>query len=178
MTDSNLIGLTADIVSAHVSNNDVAASEVASLIGSVHAALAQAVAPAPEIEKLVPAVPVKSSVKHDHIVCLEDGAKVKMLKRYLRTHFDLSPDEYRARWGLPRTYPMVCEAYAKTRSALAIKSGLGREPAFAGSAEAATKPAKGKVMKRPAEALARSRSRSPSGGGISIAGSGCGRMPF
>lgn len=131
MTDTDLIGLTADIVSAHVSKNDVAASEVAPLIESVHAALAQAIAPAPEIEKPVPAVPIKSSVKHDYIICLEDGARLKMLKRYLRSHYNMSPDEYRARWGLPRTYPMVCAAYARERSALARKAGLGRKPVSA-----------------------------------------------
>lgn len=132
MSDSNeldLISLTSDIVSAHVSNNNVATAELPALIKSVHDALAKTSAPAAiEPETLVPAVPIRSSIKHDYIVCLEDGKKLKMLKRYLRTNFAMTPEDYRAKWGLPRDYPMVAPAYAETRKELAVKIGLGRKP--------------------------------------------------
>ncbi|PXA84797.1 transcriptional regulator [Nostoc sp. 3335mG] len=127
MPDQNLITLTADIVSAHVSHNKVAPTEMPSLIQSVFAALDTSSAPKTVEEPPVPAVPIRASVKHDHIVCLEDGAKLKMLKRYLRTNFDMTPEEYRAKWGLPRTYPMVAPAYAEKRKELAQKIGLGRK---------------------------------------------------
>ena len=131
MADSNpdLINLTADIVSAHVSNNSVATADVASLIQTVYDALSAAGAPpAPEEPKPEPAVAIRSSVKHDYIVCLEDGKKLTMLKRYLRTNFNMTPEDYRAKWGLPRDYPMVAPAYADRRRDLAKQIGLGRKP--------------------------------------------------
>ena len=124
-----LITLTADIVAAHVSNNSVAVSDVSTLIGNVHAALAglSATAAAPEIF-LEPAVPIRNSVKRDYIVCLDDGKKLKMLKRHLMTHYGMTPDDYRAKWGLPADYPMVAPAYAEQRRELAKAIGLGRAP--------------------------------------------------
>ncbi|MDF8332597.1 MucR family transcriptional regulator [Novosphingobium cyanobacteriorum] len=125
-----LITLTSDIVAAHVSNNSVAVGDLATLITNVYSALAglnqpEAVAePAPE-----PAVSVRSSVKNDHIVCLEDGKKLKMLKRHLATRYNMTPEQYRARWNLPADYPMVAPAYAEKRRELAKKIGLGRKPA-------------------------------------------------
>jgi predicted transcriptional regulator len=124
-----LITLTADIVAAHVSNNSVAVSDVPTLIGNVHSALAglsggnTVPAAAPE-----PAVPIRLSVKKDYIVCLDDGKKLKMLKRHLMTHYGMTPDDYRTKWGLPADYPMVAPAYAETRRALAKAIGLGRAP--------------------------------------------------
>jgi predicted transcriptional regulator len=124
-----LITLTADIVAAHVSNNSVAVSDVSTLIGNVHAALAglSGTAAAPEIV-LEPAVAVRNSVKRDYIVCLDDGKKLKMLKRHLMTHYGMTPDDYRAKWGLPADYPMVAPAYAEQRRELAKAIGLGRAP--------------------------------------------------
>jgi predicted transcriptional regulator len=123
-----LLSLTADIVSAHLSNNMVATGDVANLIQNVHRSLETLGKPSvAEEPKREPAVPIRSSVKNDHIVCLEDGAKLKMLKRYLRTRFDMTPDDYRAKWGLPRDYPMVAPAYAETRRGLAKSIGLGRK---------------------------------------------------
>ena len=129
-SSSDLVSLTADIVSAHISHNDVATADLGALIASAHAALVNARAPPASVEvKAEPAVPIRSSVKLDYIVCLEDGKKLKMLKRYLRTNFDMSPDDYRAKWNLPRDYPMVAPAYAEKRKELAVKIGLGRRPA-------------------------------------------------
>jgi len=129
--DSNemLITLTADIVAAHVSNNSVAVSDLPSLITNVHGALAglSSGGSAPEVA-LEPAVPVRSSVKRDYIVCLEDGKKLKMLKRHLMTHYGMTPDDYRAKWGLAADYPMVAPAYAEQRRDLAKAIGLGRAP--------------------------------------------------
>ncbi|MEO6041585.1 MAG: MucR family transcriptional regulator [Croceibacterium sp.] len=126
--NETLITLTSDIVAAHVSNNDVSAEEVAALIQSVYGALAglgttPAVEPKPE-----PAVSIRASVKNDHLVCLEDGKKMKMLKRHLMTDHGMTPVEYRARWGLSADYPMVAPDYAATRRDLAKKIGLGRKP--------------------------------------------------
>ncbi len=124
-----LITLTADIVSAHVSNNSVAVSDLPLLINNVHNALIglgdrnQEPEPKPE-----PKVSIRSSVKPDYIVCLEDGKKLKMLKRHLATAYDMTPDEYRAKWGLSPDYPMVAPNYAEQRRALAKKIGLGRKP--------------------------------------------------
>ena len=124
-----LITLTADIVAAHVSNNSVAVSDVSTLIGNVHSALSglsggsAAPAAAPE-----PAVPIRLSVKREYIVCLDDGKKLKMLKRHLMTHYGMTPDDYRAKWGLPADYPMVAPAYAEQRRVLAKAIGLGRAP--------------------------------------------------
>lgn len=128
MADLDLISLTADIVSAHVSHNKVAVGELPALIQTTFAALEATSVPDPVEEAPVPAVPIRASVKHDYIICLEDGAKLKMLKRYLRTHFDMTPEAYRAKWGLPRTYPMVAPAYVEQRKVLAKKIGLGRKP--------------------------------------------------
>ena len=122
-----LVELTAKIVSAYVSNNTVVASDLPQLISDTHAALSRATGriAAPEREELKPKVPVKKSVMPDHIVCLEDGKKFKSLKRHLRTHYNLSPEEYREKWGLPHDYPMVAPNYARARSDLAKKMGLG-----------------------------------------------------
>ena len=128
--DANLIDLTADIVSAYVSNNTVASTDLPSLINEVHSALQKTASASsePEPEPLKPAVPVKKSVMPDYIICLEDGKKLKMLKRYIRTRYSLTPDEYRARWNLPSDYPMVAPNYAKVRSQKAKEIGLGRKP--------------------------------------------------
>lgn len=124
-----LITLTADIVAAHVSNNSVAVSDVPTLIGNVHSALAGlSGAPSTPAVALEPAVPVRLSVKKDYIVCLDDGKKLKMLKRHLMTHYGMTPDDYRAKWGLPADYPMVAPAYAEQRRVLAKAIGLGRAP--------------------------------------------------
>jgi predicted transcriptional regulator len=123
-----LITLTADIVAAHVSNNSVAVSDMPLLIGNVHSALSGlSNVKAPE-EVLEPAVPIRNSIKKDHIVCLEDGKKLKMLKRHLMTHYGMTPDDYRTKWNLPSDYPMVAPDYAETRRMLAKKIGLGRAP--------------------------------------------------
>lgn len=128
-TDRNeLVELAAEIVSAYVSNNTVVTSELPNVINDVYEALSKASARAgqPSREELKPAVPVKKSVAPDHIVCLEDGKKFKSLKRHLRTHYNLTPEEYREKWGLPHDYPMVAPNYAAARSALAKKMGLGQ----------------------------------------------------
>lgn len=125
-----LISLASDIVAAHVSNNVVSLGEVPSLISSVYNALAGlGEEQVKEDTKPEPAVAIRNSIKPDYIVCLEDGAKLKMLKRYLRTNFDMSPEEYKARWSLPADYPMVAPNYAEKRRELAKKIGLGRKPA-------------------------------------------------
>jgi predicted transcriptional regulator len=127
--NETLVTLTSDIVAAHLSNNDVAVNDVPTLITSVYSALANlGEAPVVEEAKPKPAVAIRNSVKPDHIVCLEDGKELKMLKRYLRTNYDMTPDEYRARWGLPADYPMVAPNYAEKRRDLAKKIGLGRKP--------------------------------------------------
>lgn len=121
-----LITLTSDIVAAHVSNNSVAVSDLPQLIQNVHSALAglDSPAPAPEIRQ-EPAVSVRASVKPDYIVCLEDGKKLKMLKRHLMTHYQMTPEDYRTKWNLPADYPMVAPNYAEQRRTLAKKIGLG-----------------------------------------------------
>jgi predicted transcriptional regulator len=127
--NETLITLTSDIVAAHVSNNSISPDEVASLISNVYSALSGLGQPAaPEEVAREPAVSVRSSVKPDYLVCLEDGKKLKMLKRYLRTNYDMSPEDYRERWNLPADYPMVAPNYAATRRELAKKIGLGRKP--------------------------------------------------
>lgn len=154
MADNELIALTADIVSAHLSNNSVATGEVPQLIHNVYEALTKATAPAePEAAAQEPAVSIRASVKNDYIVCLEDGKKLKMLKRYLRTNFDMSPEEYRAKWNLPRDYPMVAPAYAEQRRGLAKQIGLGRKKG------AATTKAAPEKAKSGAEALKAARTR-------------------
>ncbi len=128
MTET-LITLTSDIVAAHVSNNDVAVTEVPELITSVFGALSSLDGTGgKEEEPPEPAVPIRSSVKKDYIVCLEDGKKMKMLKRHLMTAYGMTPDEYRQRWNLPSDYPMVAPSYAEKRRELAKKIGLGRKP--------------------------------------------------
>ncbi|MET2832941.1 MucR family transcriptional regulator [Mesorhizobium shangrilense] len=125
-----LIELTADVVSAYVSNNPVPVGDLPALIGQVHAAL-KSTTSSVSVEKpepLNPAVPIRKSVTPDYIICLEDGKKFKSLKRHLSTDYGLTPDEYRAKWGLPGDYPMVAPNYAATRSALAKTMGLGRKP--------------------------------------------------
>ena len=123
-----LITLTSDIVAAHVSNNSVAVDELPTLIKNVYGALSGLGAAAQEEARPEPAVSIRASVKPDHLVCLEDGKKMKMLKRHLMTDHGMTPDEYRARWGLPSDYPMVAPEYAEKRRDLAKKIGLGRKP--------------------------------------------------
>ena len=133
MSDSKesglFIGLTANIVSAYVSNNSVAAADIPALIDQVHAALmrvssGQGEGPA---EPLKPAVTIKKSMTPDYIVCLEDGKKFKSLKRHLRSQYDMTPEQYREKWGLPHDYPMVAPNYAAARSRLAKQMGLGQQ---------------------------------------------------
>ena len=125
----DLVALTAEIVSAYVSNNVVVAGDLPSLIGEIHNALARVAGNGGsepiERDGPKPAVPVKRSVTDDYIICLEDGKKFKSLKRHLRTHYKLSPDQYRNKWNLPPSYPMVAPNYAAARSQLAKKMGLG-----------------------------------------------------
>src|SRR6516225_8659652 len=136
--DFDLTSLTADIVSAYVAHNALTGDKLPDLIGSVYGALSRAslqgVEP-PKVE-LKPAVAIKKSVMPEYIICLEDGKKFKSLKRHLRSHYDMSPEEYREKWGLPHDYPMVAPAYAAARSDLAKNMGLGRR----GAAVAGTQP--------------------------------------
>jgi len=123
-----LITLTADIVSAHVSNNSVAVSDLPLLIQNVHSALEGLGGTPPVVEvKQEPAVSIRTSIKPDYVVCLEDGKKLKMLKRHLMTHYQMTPDQYRAKWNLPADYPMVAPNYAEQRRTLAKKIGLGTQ---------------------------------------------------
>lgn len=125
----DLLGLTAEIVSAHVSNNSVAVADLPSLIQDVYRTLASIGLPAAETpERPQPAVPVKKSITPEYLICLEDGKKLKMLKRHLKTSFNLTPDQYRERWNLPSDYPMVAPNYTKHRSSLAKRIGLGTKP--------------------------------------------------
>ena len=129
-TDENeLLRMTAEIVAAYVGNNSLSADQVPEIVRTVGAALRQIEKGENGSEKTVgkPAVPIRKSVTPDFIICLEDGRKLKMLKRHLRTTFGLTPDEYRARWGLPADYPMVAPNYAKRRSEFAKKIGLGQK---------------------------------------------------
>jgi predicted transcriptional regulator len=134
MTDSSdmqeaLITLTADIVAAHVSNNSVAVSDIPTLIQNVFGALNGLSSPkVVEVPRAEPAVSIRSSIKPDYIVCLEDGKKLKMLKRHLMTSYGMTPDDYRAKWGLAADYPMVAPNYAEQRRTLAKAIGLGRKP--------------------------------------------------
>lgn len=124
--NETLITLTADIVSAHVANNSVAVNDLPHLIANVHSALAGLGGRVEEAPvKQEPAVSIRSSIKPDYVVCLEDGKKLKMLKRHLMTHYQMTPDEYRQKWGLNADYPMVAPNYAEQRRALAKKIGLG-----------------------------------------------------
>lgn len=134
--NAQLLEMTADIVSAYVGNNNVQVTEVPGLISSIHAALSQISTGVVEVEPEVkePAVSVRKSITPDYLICLEDGRKFKSLKRHLRTKYNISPEEYRAKWNLPKDYPMVAPNYAKARSDLAKQMGLGqggRKPARA-----------------------------------------------
>jgi predicted transcriptional regulator len=136
-----LLEMTADIVSAYVGNNTVSAETLPSLIANIHAALSQVTTGPvePEPEPKEPAVPIRKSIAPDYLICLEDGRKFKSLKRHLRTKYDMSPEEYRTKWGLAKDYPMVAPNYAKARSDLAKQMGLGqggRKPARAAAGRA------------------------------------------
>ena len=146
MEDSEmLVTLTADIVAAHVSNNSVAISDIPLVLRSVHEALAGLASGAePEPEPQQPAVSVRSSVKPDYIVCLEDGKKLKMLRRHLMTHYGMTPEDYRAKWNLPKDYPMTAPNYAEKRRALAKQIGLGTKGRGGGRKPAARAKAKPK----------------------------------
>ena len=140
-TTTELLRLATDIVAAYVSNNAVSANDLPEMIRTVHSTLSGLDQPDGGKETdLVPAVPTKKSVTADHIICLEDGKKLKMLKRYLRSQYGMTPEEYRARWNLPHDYPMVAPNYAAQRSKLAKQIGLGR-------VTAAAAPAKGRRRK-------------------------------
>jgi predicted transcriptional regulator len=127
--NTDFIGLTAEIVSAYVSNNTVASSDIPALINQVHGALLRVSSGqvGASSEPLKPAVPVKRSINPDFIVCLEDGKKFKSLKRHLRTQYGITPEQYREKWGLPADYPMVAPNYAAARSQLAKQMGLGQQ---------------------------------------------------
>ncbi|MBV1800113.1 MucR family transcriptional regulator [Siccirubricoccus sp. G192] len=127
---ADLLGLTAEIVSAHVSNNPVSLGDLPNLIQDVYRTLASVGLPAvkPQPERPQPAVPIKKSITPEYLICLEDGKKLKMLKRHLQTSYGLTPEQYRERWGLTSDYPMVAPNYAKHRSTLAKKIGLGTKP--------------------------------------------------
>jgi predicted transcriptional regulator len=124
----SVLGWTAQIVSAHVSHNTVAPEALPALIQEVFRTLSNVGTQPEVVEKPQPAVPVKKSVFGDYIICLEDGKKLKMLKRHLKTAYNLEPEQYRERWGLPPDYPMVAPNYARQRSSLAKKIGLGTKP--------------------------------------------------
>jgi len=128
-TSRNFIELTADIVSAYVSNNTVPAGEIPALINQVHGALLRVSSGHSDVstEPLKPAVPVKKSIAADYIICLEDGKKFKSLKRHLRTQYNMTPEQYREKWSLPPDYPMVAPNYAAARSQLAKQMGLGQQ---------------------------------------------------
>lgn len=153
-TQDMLLTLTADIVAAHVSNNSIAMADLPDLIGRVHGALSRLGAPveAP-VEELKPAVSIRSSIKPDYIVCLEDGKKLKMLRRHLMTHYGLTPDGYRAKWGLPKDYPMVAPEYAEKRRTLAKQIGLGTK-GRGGGRKPAPKPASKPATRGRAKATA------------------------
>jgi predicted transcriptional regulator len=153
----NLLALTAEIVASFVGNNTVATSDLPGLIKSVFVSLSSTGQTEEKVLKvLTPAVPIRRSVGTDYIVCLEDGKKLKMLKRHLATRYNMTPDQYRSRWSLPANYPMVAPVYAEQRSALAKKIGLGRKPAAA-PAIAAPEPAPA-ARKRPVRVGGRRKS--------------------
>lgn len=140
-TQDKLLTLTTDIVAAHVSNNAVGLADLPDLITRVHDALAGLGSPVVEpVEEQKPAVPIRSSVKPDYIVCLEDGKKMKMLRRHLMTAYSMTPYDYRAKWNLPKDYPIVAPNYAETRRALAKSFGLGTK-GRGGGRKPAAKPA-------------------------------------
>lgn len=134
LSQNELLALTTEIVASHVSNNTVAVSDLPEVIQKVYGSL-NTLSPDPEPqqpEKPQPAVAIKKSVTPEYIVCLEDGKKLKMLKRHLKTRYDMSPEDYRKRWGLPEDYPMVAPSYAQQRSDLAKKIGLGTKRSAGG----------------------------------------------
>ena len=133
--DDTLITLTADIVAAHVSNNSVAVNDLPQLINNIHGALAGLSGRSAPEAKPEPKVPIRSSIRPDYIVCLEDGKKLKMLKRHLMTHYQMTPDQYRQKWGLNSDYPMVAPNYAEQRRALAKAIGLGTKRRKTGKAK-------------------------------------------
>lgn len=126
--DGDVLGLTAQIVSAHVAHNSVGVDALPGLIQEVYRTLAGVGRAEPPTEKPQPAVPVKKSIFPDYLICLEDGKKLKMLKRHLKTSYNMTPEQYREKWGLAPDYPMVAPSYAKHRSTLAKKIGLGTKP--------------------------------------------------
>ena len=152
---TSLVEMAADIAAAYVSAHEVATDKVSELIRAIHGALAAAAngkaIPAP----LEPAVPIKKSITNEHIFCLEDGKPFRSLKRHLRTKYNLTPEEYRAKWGLPSDYPMVAPSYAQERSALAIKMGSGakrtKTVVVAVKADAGSKPAKPPKSAKPSK---------------------------
>ena len=125
---SELLALTSDIVAAHASNNAVPSSELSGLIEAVFGTLSSLCQPPEPVVELKPAVSIKKSVTDDYLICLDDGKKLKMLKRHLKTAYNMTPEDYRAKWGLGHDYPMVAPNYAKKRQELAKKIGLGRKP--------------------------------------------------
>lgn len=146
ITSSDTLHLTTDIVSAFVSNNTINAEKVPALLQEVHDAVkALASGGTAHAGNQTPAVPVSKSVTPDYVICLEDGKKLKMLKRYLRTQYDMSPEDYRRKWGLPADYPMVAPNYAKRRSQFAKEIGLGRP---GGASKKTTTATKKKTTKR------------------------------
>lgn len=136
MTDKvenvEILELTTEIVASYVSNNTVAAADLPSVISDIYRSLSELGTQAVQAERPKPAVTIKKSVTPEFIICLEDGKQLKMLKRHLKTAYDMTPDQYRERWGLPADYPMVAPNYAKHRSALAKKIGLGTKPRTGG----------------------------------------------
>ena len=150
-----LITLTADIVAAHVGNNSVAVGDLSMLIQNIHGALSGLGQQKAEPEaKPEPAVSIRASVKPDYIVCLEDGKKLKMLKRHLMTHYQMTPEDYRAKWGLAADYPMVAPNYAEQRRTLAKSIGLGRKPRAVAAIPEPVKPAKTSTARRPRKKIA------------------------
>ena len=133
--DDTLITLTADIVAAHVSNNSVAVNDLPQLINNIHGALAGLSGRGAPEAKQEPKVPIRSSIRPDYIVCLEDGKKLKMLKRHLMTHYQMTPEQYRQKWGLNSDYPMVAPNYAEQRRTLAKAIGLGTKRRKSGKAK-------------------------------------------
>lgn len=127
LSKMDLLEMSTQIVSAYVSNNAIAASDLPELIGTVHERLGSLSEGVQRQPRPDPAVPISKSITDKHIICLEDGTKLKMLKRYLRTRYNLTPEEYRARWGLPADYPMVAPEYARRRSDFAKEIGLGKK---------------------------------------------------
>ena len=151
-TEQSLVALTADIVAAHVSNNSVSVSDIPTLIANVYGALNGLSEPVePEPVKQEPAVSVRASIKPDYIVCLEDGKKLKMLKRHIMTHYQMTPEQYRTKWNLPADYPMVAPNYAQQRRDLANKIGLGRKPKAAAAPATKAKAPASRKAPAPAE---------------------------